>query len=212
MTSTAEAEAEVEIPKGYVKDRKGNLIKKELVKDVDTARDKVVRDIIKGALKVSGSIADFKTDAMAKVADFVDQSAEEYGAKMGGKKGNMTLYTYDGEFKIVVSVSENKAFDERLQVAKSLIDDCLKDWMKGSSKNIQALVQDAFHVDKQGKVSMERIMGLRRLEIEDERWTNAMNAIADSLQITGSKQYLRAYKRDADGEGYSPISLDIANV
>ena len=202
----------IEIPAGFVADRKGNLIKKELVKPIDKDRDKLVKAIVKEATKVSGTIATFKADAMTKVADFVDRSAAEYGAKSGGSKGNMQLYTYDGSHRVEIAVSENKAFDERLQVAKSLIDDCIRDWMKGSNKNIQALVQDAFRVDKQGKVSVERIMGLRRLDIEDDRWENAMNAIADSLQITGSKRYIRVYQRNKDGSGYEPIPLDAANA
>lgn len=209
MTNT---QPKTEIPAGFVIDRKGNLIRKDLVKQIDKERDKLVKSLVKDAEKLSGTIGEFKTEAMTQVADFVDRSAEEYGAKMGGSKGNMTLYTYDGSHKVEIAVSENKAFDERLQVAKSLIDECIKDWMKGSNKNIQALVQDAFRVDKQGKVSVERIMGLRRLDIVDERWTNAMNAIADSLQITGSKRYIRVYRRVAGGDAYEPIPLDAANA
>jgi hypothetical protein len=201
-----------EIPAGYVKDRNGNLVPKDRVKDIDRERDKVVREIIKDASKVSGLIAEFKDNAMQAVADFADHSAAEYGAKLGGKKGNMTLFTFDGSYKVELAVNENQAFDERLQVAKSLIDECIQDWMRGSNKNIQALVQDAFKVDKQGKVSVERILGLRRLNIEDERWDKAMDAISDSIQITGSKRYIRVYQlNEASGE-YVRIPLDAANV
>ncbi len=97
-------------------------------------------------------------------------------------------------------------------MAKSLIDECIHEWMKGSNKNIQALVQDAFKVDKQGKVSVERILGLRRLNIEDERWDRAMDAISDSIQITGSKRYIRVYQRDDASGEYNRISLDAASV
>jgi hypothetical protein len=201
-----------DVPPGFVLDRKGNLIKKELVKPIDKARDKLVRAIVTDAQKVNGALSDFKEAALVAVADFVDESAQKYNAKPGGQKGNMSLYTFDGEHKVEISISENKAFDERLQVAKSLIDECIKDWMKGSNKNIQALVQDAFRVDRQGKVSVERILGLRRLEIEDERWESAMDAIADSIQITSSKRYIRVYQRKPDGSGYDPIPLDAANA
>lgn len=205
-------EIKEEIPAGYVKDRNGNLVPRDRVKPIDKERDKVVRGLIKDAEKVSQQIAEFKDKAMQAVADFADRSASEYGAKMGGKKGNMTLFTFDGSHKVELAVNENQAFDERLQVAKTLIDECIHDWMKGSNKNIQALVQDAFKVDKQGKVSVERILGLRRLNIEDERWNKAMDAISDSIQITGSKRYIRVYQlNEATGE-YVRIPLDAANV
>lgn len=200
------------IPPGYVKDRNGHLIPKDKVKPLDRARDRVVRQLIKDARAVNEVIADFKDKAMAAVADFADHSASEYGAKIGGQKGNITLYTFDGAFKVELAINENRSFDERLQVAKSLIDECIQEWMKGSNRNIQALVQDAFKVDKQGKVSVERILGLRRLNIEDARWDRAMDAIGDSIHITGSKRYIRVYRRDdATGE-YIRIPLDAASV
>lgn len=203
---------QIEIPAGYVKDRNGHLIPKDKVKEIDRKRDKVVRKLVKDAQAVSKVIGEFKDEAMQAVADFAELSANEYGAKLGGTKGNITLYTFDGSHMIKLAVNEHRAFDERLQAAKSLIDECIHEWMKGSNHNIQALVQDAFKVDKQGKVSVERILGLRRLDISDERWANAMKAISDSIQITGSKRYLRVYRRDdATGE-YLPIPLDAASV
>ncbi|PHR19274.1 MAG: sulfate transporter [Hoeflea sp.] len=212
MTSAATVAPTTEVPAGYVQDRNGNLIPKDRVKPLDRERDKVVRKLIKDAKAVNEVIAEFKDKAMAAVADFGEHSAQAYGAKIGGQKGNITLFTFDGAFKIELAVNENRAFDERLQVAKSLIDECIHEWMKGSNKNIQALVQDAFKVDKQGKVSVERILGLRRLNIEDERWDRAMDAISDSIQITGSKRYIRVYQRDDASGEYNRISLDAASV
>lgn len=202
----------IEIPKGYVKDRNGHLVPKDKIKPVDKERDRVVRDVVKKALAVSDQIAIFKDETMQAVADFAELSASHYGAKIGGAKGNITLYTFDGSHKLQLSINEHKAFDERLQAAKALIDECIHEWMKGSNHNVQALVQDAFNVDKQGKVSMERILGLRRLDIVDERWAQAMAAIADSIQVTGSKRYVRLYKRNEVTGEYEPIPLDAASV
>ena len=204
--------AEMEIPKGFMADRDGNLIKKELVKDVDLTRDKLVKKLIKSAQPVANKLAEFKASALADIDDFVAQSLADHGAKIGGKKGNIKLYTFDGKYMIDVAVSDTKGFDERLQIARSLIDECIKDWMKGSNKNIQAIVQSAFQVDKQGKISVDKVLGLRKLKIEDERWEKAMAAISDSIQIVSSKRYIRLYERNADGDGYTPISLDAASA
>ena len=38
-------------------------------------------------------------------------------------KGNVTLTSYDGKYKIQRAIAEYLHFDERLQVAKELIDD-----------------------------------------------------------------------------------------
>lgn len=206
------SENSVEIPAGYVRDRDGHFVPKDKVKPIDRARDKLVNSIFKEAEKISGTIADFREECFVRLADFADTSASEYGAKLGGKKGNMTLYNYDGSVKIVIQRGESKSFDERLQVAKSLIDDCIHDWSKGSNKNIKVLINDAFQVDKEGRVSVERIQGLRRLDIDDPRWLKAMDAIADSIQIIGSKRYFRVYKRVGETDEYRPVSLDAAKA
>lgn len=201
-----------EIPAGYVKDREGHLIPKDKVKPIDRERDQLVNRLAKEAEKISGTIADFRDRAFDDIASFAERSAAEYGAKMGGKKGNMTLFNFDGSLKIVVQRGENKTFDERLQVAKAIIDECIHKWAKGSNRNLQALVDHAFQVDKAGKVSVERILGLRRINIEDEAWDRAMRAIADSIQVVGSKRYFRVYRRVGESENYLPVSLDAASA
>lgn len=201
-----------EIPAGYVKDRDGHLIPKDKVKPLDRERDRLVNRLAKEAEAISGTIADFRERAFDEIAAFADHSAAEYGAKMGGKKGNMTLHNFDGSIRIVVARGETKTFDERLQAAKAIIDECIHKWAKGSNRNLQALVDHAFQVDKAGKVSVERILGLRRLNIEDEAWERAMKAIADSIQVVGSKRYFRVYKRIGETENYVPVSLDAASA
>ena len=39
-----------------------------------------------------------------------------------------------------------------------------------------------------------------------------MQAISDSINIIGSKAYLRFYTRDDSTGGYLPLSLDIASI
>ena len=56
---------------------------------------------------------------------FCDLSAEKYGISFGGSKGNLQLTSYDGKYRVLVAVNESISFDERLQVAKALIDECI---------------------------------------------------------------------------------------
>ena len=91
-------------------------------------------------------------------------SLASYGVKHGGKKGNITLVSFDGKYKVTRRVQDRVIFDERLIAAKALIDECLKDWSKGSNANIKALVNNAFAVDSEGAVSVARVMGLKILQ------------------------------------------------
>ena len=193
----------------FMLDSQGRQVPLDMVKDIDKLRDQTVRRIADEAVKMKSVLVDFKSRIRDDILSFVEQSAGQYGVKWGGKKGNISLLTYDGQFKLVIAMNDNITFDERLQVARELIGKCLDKWSKGARAEIRLLVNDAFQVDKTGKISTARVHGLRRLDIKDEDWQKAMAAITESLQITGTKQYLRIYERDANGE-YQMIPLDVA--
>lgn len=203
--------AETAVPDGYMQDAQGRLVPVTMVKDVDKARDQLVREVVCKAQALRESMAAFLADVMGDVAAFAQLSAEQYGAKIGGDKGNITLTTYDGQYKIQRQVSETLVFDERLQAAKALIDECITEWTEGSRDELKALINDAFQVDKEGRINTGRVLGLRRLNIADERWRQAMQAVSDSLRVAGSKTYVRVYERRPDGK-YQPIALDLAAV
>lgn len=197
------------IPEGYMENAQGGLDRVEMVKPVDKLRDQTVRELVTAAKKASQDLTQFKAGAMSDVEKFIEISALEYGVSIGGKKGNVTLTSYDGRYKVQRAISENIIFDERIQAAKALIDECIHEWGAGAKPQIMTLVNDAFQVDKEGKVSITRIFGLRRLDIHDPKWVQAMKAIADSVQVSGSKSYIRIYERNAQG-GYDAIPLDVA--
>ncbi len=200
------------IPAGYWQDAKGSLVPESMIKPIDKARDELVSEIVNRALELQESLAKFKASTFADIDAFVELSAEEYDVKLGGKKGNVTMHTFDGRYKIMRSIQEHIAFDERLQAARVLIDQCFKDWTKDSGPELKALIDRAFDVDKQGHVNTARVLGLRRLDIKDERWKKAMEAVSEALQVVGSKAYIRLYKRVGDTKQYVPIPLDLAGV
>ncbi|WP_265090450.1 DUF3164 family protein [Psychrobacter fulvigenes] len=198
-------------PDGYMTNAKGHLIPVDKVKPVDKLRDEVVKDMVAIAVELRAQMRTAKSQLFDTFNDFVALSAQEYDVQMGGKKGNTTLLSYDGKLKIQLAVSENIVFDERLQVAKSLIDECLTDWTQDSNDNIKALINQAFQVDKEGNISTGRVLALRGLDISDSKWDKAMDAISDAIQVTDTKQYIRFYERDSEG-AYYQISLDFSNV
>lgn len=200
------------IPDGFMTDAKGCLIPENMIKPIDRTRDQLVIELAKQARIVSDGLREFKNRVFSDIAAFVQLSAEQYDVKLGGKKGNLTLYSFDGSYKVQVAIAEHMVFDERLQAAKQLIDECITDWSQGSRDEIKVLVQAAFQTDKEGKINTGRVLALRRLDIKDQKWQTAMTAIGESLQVVGSKEYVRFYERIGNTDQYRPISLDIAAV
>lgn len=199
-------------PPGYMQDPHGRLVPEAMVKPIDMLRDQTVRRIVDQAHQLSKALAAFKAQAFSDVATFVETSAEQWDAKVGGNKGNVTLITYDGRYKLIRQVQELIRFDEQLQAAKALIDECITDWATGSRDEIKVLVNDAFNVNKEGMVNTQRVLSLRRLNIADEKWKRAMDAISASLTVTGSRSYIRVYERVGDTDKYVQIGLDLASV
>lgn len=198
-------------PPDMMVDAKGRWVPREMVKDVDLARHEFVLELVEAAKVMSKSLATFRARVMADIEAFVDLSAEKYGVHIGGRKGNVTLVSFDGQYKVSLQVADFLMFDERLQAAKALVDECIREWSAGARDEIRALVEHAFQADKTGKVSTERVLGLRRLSIEDPKWQRAMRAISDSVHVASRKAYVRFYER-APGGQWVAISLDLATV
>lgn len=200
-----------QIPHGYMRNAAGHLVPVESIKEIDLARDEFVREIVKKARELASTVTAFKERFAGDMQAFLDLSAEKYGVNLGGAKGNINLVSFDGRYKVLRAVAERLDFDERLQAAKVLIDECLREWTRDSGAEIRALIEDAFQVDKKGRINTKRILGLRKLKIEHPTWLRAMEAIGDAITVTGSCTYYRVYERDEQGE-YRQLNLDFSGV
>ncbi|SIP89026.1 Protein of unknown function [Rhizobium sp. RU35A] len=196
----------------YIPDSKGNLVRAEMVKPQHKLEDETVRKIMAFALDLNAQIARFRNHTMVDLGTFDALLAQEYGAKIGGAKGNRTYQTFDGLMKVQVQVADQIDFGPELQIAKRLVDECLNEWSADSRPEIQTLVSDAFDTDKEGKINRAKIFMLLRHSIEDERWMRAMDAIRDAMRVTGSKEYVRFYTREKPDGQWQAITIDLAKA
>lgn len=195
----------------YMRDASGSLVPVENVKPQDALMDEVVGKIFDFATDLSAQISRFKEHTFADLTAFQDLLQQEYGVKKrDGWKGNYTLSSFDGLKKVTVQIAERIDFGPELQVAKTLVDECLREWSADSSANLRSIVNRAFAVDQQGKINKAELFSILRLEIDDDRWQRAMKAIRDSMRVTGTKEYVRFYERASAEAPWKPVSLDIA--
>lgn len=204
-----------EVPAGYMLNRQGDLRPVSAIKPQDLLEDELVAEALAEARALRDGLAAFKAKWLGRAGDFKGLIAAEYGALKGGSKGNMMLSRYDGSEEMQVQVGEHIAFGPELSAAKELIDGCITRWSQGANDNLRAMVDQAFQVNKAGRIDTGRVLGLRRLAItgedggRDPEWERAMEAIADAVRVTGSRTYLRFYETDAKGVR-APVSLDLA--
>ncbi|WP_172298312.1 DUF3164 family protein [Pseudoruegeria sp. HB172150] len=196
----------------FMTDAKGSLTPVELIRPQDVLQDETVRKILGFAQALSEQVARFKEHTFEDIGDFEALLAQEYDETIGGVKGNKTLMSYDGLFKVAVQVADHIDFGPELQIAKGLIDECLNEWAADSRPEIRAIVTRAFNTDKVGQINRSEVFMLLRLDINDERWRRAMQAIRDAMRIVGSKTYVRCYRRETNDGAWQPITIDLAKA
>lgn len=199
-------------PDGYKEDAGGRLVPVALIKVEHLLEDEMVRELLHEAARLQRELRAFREAAFTRCRGFMDLLAQEYQAPRGGKKGNVTFTSYDGSIRVQIAVGDHITFGPELQIAKSLVDQCLREWSEGANANLRTLVSDAFQVDKEGKVQADRILGLRRLAIEDPTWKRAMAAIGDAVRTSFSKEYIRFYVRPSREHDHALVALDIARA
>ena len=200
------------IPPGYMRDPRGALIPVATIAEIDLLRDEVVKSIVAKSRALNKALVAFKAEIASEIEAFCELSAEKYGKPLGGRKGNITLTSFDGQYQILKQNQDVIRFDERLQSAKALIDSCVRRWSKDSGPELHALVDHAFQVDKGGNINTARVLGLRKLNIKDDEWQMAMQAITDAITIDLSRTYFRVYIRNDNAGRMDLLPLDIQGV
>jgi hypothetical protein len=194
----------------HMEDARGAKVPLSLIKPQHKLQDEMVRKIMGYGLALSEQVSRFLAHTFDDIGHFEALLAQEYDAKVGGAKGNKTLMTHDGLFKVTVQVADYIDFGPELQTAKTLIDECMNEWAAGARDELRAIVTRAFNTDKPGKINRSEIFMLLRLEIEDPRWKAAMKAIRDAMRVVGSKSYVRLYQRPTQDAQWQPITIDLA--
>lgn len=196
----------------FMTDHRGAQVPVSKIKAERLLQDELAKALAARARTLSDMLAEFKRDGLAEVAALRELIAQNYDVQMGGRKGNITIRSFDGTVEVQVAIGEHLSFGPELDAAKELIDECVREWSAGANDNIRALVEHAFQTNKQGKIDTSRVLSLRQLDIDDPKWKRAMDAISDAVQVIGSKTYLRVYRRNPDTEQLTPIALDLASV
>lgn len=185
---------EIDGTKYYLKSD-GSLVPETQVKDIDKLRDQVVQKAAENLMDLKTRMIQEKAAVIEDILEFMDVSAEQYGVKLGGEKGNLTLTSIDGNVRLEYKNNDSITFNEQIQVAKQLIDAYLDDLTKDSNPELRTIVSAAFRL-RQGRIDVKSVLRLREYNISDERWRKAMDVIDDAKQIISTKKCLRLYIRN----------------
>jgi polysaccharide pyruvyl transferase WcaK-like protein len=195
-------------------DPQGLMVPYRYVSKGDRDRDKTVNMVFTRAFRIHRNTKKEKAEIAKIIDSYLERVAEKYNEEW---KGNATIYDFSHTLKIEINVNERVDFDEKLQVARQKIGECFSMWSKGSktgAHKLKTIVDDAFKTDKKGNVNARKLLGLRRHKFDDEPWREAMDLIADSIIIVGSRVYYRFwYKPDQDqSRGWEPLEVNFSAI
>jgi hypothetical protein len=190
----------------------GHFVPASLVRPEHRLEDDLVRGLADQADLLHDALTVFKARAFDDVRALMSLLGEKYKVKLGGARGGVQLHSYDGLVRVTISVADAMTFGPELRAAKALIDECITEWSAGANANICAIVNDAFAVGDGGKLQVDRVLALRRLEITDEKWQRAMGAIGDALRVVQTREYIRIYRRKDRDAQFEQIVLDASRV
>lgn len=184
----------------------------ETVKPVDLLIDELVRATLTEGRALAADMRAFKQRSFERVGALQALLAREYGATLGGVKGNVTFPGYDGCGRVQIATQDKLQFGPQLKAAKALVDECLLEWSKDSHVVLRALVDQVFSVVKEGEISHSGIFMLLRMKVDDDLWYRAMETIHDSMSTSSSSTYLRLSERAVPDAPWAAIPLDIARA
>ncbi|MCY1266044.1 hypothetical protein D9M68_437520 [compost metagenome] len=201
----------ISIPEGWVRNAVGNLVHESEIREQDKLRDRVVTDIATKAIALHESLKALKKQALDDIDDLIAIAGEKYDMKLGGPKGNVSIISFDGRYKVLRVCADRVTYTEEMEVAKAKVFECIRSWGEESNKHLLTLATNAFRLNRQGEISVSRVAEMMRAEIDDTEWKKAMEAVKDSLIVCGSAVYVRVQERQDNGQ-YETINLDIAGV
>lgn len=198
---------------GFMTDDCGNQIRVKNIKAQDLLRDELVKKMAQEAAVIADELQALKQRLSQNFERYIQQLEEEYKVKVGGKKGNVQLVSFDKRLKVERTKQDRHTTNEHMLVAMELVDQCLSGWSKGSNRNLQAFVRKYFRVDARGNFNIADLQRVKKLQLEtpDPLWDKAMQALDNAIEHDTTATYFRAFFRDEAGH-YRPIPLDIAKI
>lgn len=183
-------------------DGQGRCVPLVHIKEEAQQRDMFVEHMVDRAQRLQNLIVAYKAEMQEMMTEYLTELADRYDENWAG---NAKITNYSQDKRVELKQANKLTFDETLVVAKSKVDKCIINWSEGASSKIIALVNQAFQVDKRGKVDVDAMIKLTRLDIEDELWQEAMEIIKNSITVESTKQYLNFHVKDGTGKWKSIV-------
>lgn len=200
------------IPEGYREDAQGRLIPESWLSEIERQRDDLIHELIARVEHAGQELAALKRSLFDDISAHIALASEKYGVKPGNRSflGDVSLVSFDGRLRIERVSAERVVIGEQIQAAEALVREIIDEISEPTAK---VLVDRAFRRHrKTGELSVARLVDLASVEIDDERWRRAVQAIRDAIRTVSTVVYFRAYRRANAQSPWRQITLDFSAI
>lgn len=176
----------------------------------ENLRDEAISNMVSSAQQLNKQLEGFKKGSFDMI-ETLYKMLQEHSDRHANGKGNVTLDTADGQFRVVYKRSDNTRFDERATQAEAHIVDFLtSEYPEGSntSKLIRSLLER-----KKGALDKNLVLKLigMKNDFKNEHWQKGIDLLQESIVPDNTKFYAEYYNRSEQGE-WTPVILNFAKL
>ncbi len=189
-------------------DGRGQEVPGSYVKAYDKARDRAVRRVLAGAVKLRAQMEAFMAEAV-KTMDGLANMKESLG-----EKGNFSARSFDAMIEVSIKQQYNVRLDGRVQRARELMLEYATRELERAGKGaflLQQMIDAAFKPDRNGFLPRTEINKLLSYHVDDEGWNEGARLLREALTTEAGKRYLKISRRSSLQDEFRPIRLDIAD-
>ena len=189
-------------------DGRGQEVPASYVKAYDKARDRAVRRVLAGALKLRAQMEAFMADAV-KTMDALAQTKETLG-----ERGNFSARSFDALIEVSIKQQYNIRLDSRVQMARELMLEYAERELERAGDGtflLRQMIEAAFKPDRNGFLPRTEINKLLSYRVADATWNEGAQILREALTTEAGKRYLKVARRGSLQDDFRPIRLDIAD-
>lgn len=196
---------------GTVRNQRGGESLRQHVQVRCLLQHDITVKMVDGARALRDLIAEQKRQFMADADLYVRSMLALYNANPTGKRGGFNIASFDDLMKVEFSVTDYRAVDGAVVAAQALVSEVLNDLTDQLEPWVRDLLNNAFNRDeKTGKINVDHLQNLRKVDIPHPKWPDACEAISDSIRIAGSRSYLRFYERENRDKEWRAVVLQFS--
>jgi len=189
-------------------DGRGQEVPAGYVGKYDKARDKAVRHVLAGALKLRSQMESFMADAVKTMNGLADVKESL------GKRGNFSARSFDALIQVSINQRWHIRFDERVAKARELMLDYANRELRRAGDGaylLSQMIEAAFKVDRLGFLPRTEVAKLLSYKVNDASWNAGADILRQAQTTERGKRYLSIEQRGSLQADFRPVRLDISD-